>query len=225
MVKKGEVNDSDEEDERPNNKGNESSDSGTDDERYFGSGGSADKGPILNSKGNSEGTQKAIDSRKKREKNAKRRQLAEAKRKLDPKKRQADRAKAKRLEAKELADEAKAEAKAKKYDGKARAAFDAANKKSRAPKNFTPREKSISILCIKKVLPCGSNDWDEVLKEIYKMLDSDEPRRDAEAYKNKFILMKNTQKPTGSATIPDDVRIFFIALILVTLYNSLPWHY
>jgi hypothetical protein len=75
---------------------------------------------------------------------------------------------------------------------------------------------------VKIVKPCSTNDWDVVKKEVDKRLDPDEPSRDAEAYKAKFISMKNTPKPTGSASIPDDIRIFLIALILVTLDNSLP---
>jgi hypothetical protein len=54
------------------------------------------------------------------------------------------------------------------------------------------------------------------------MLDDEEPRRDAATWKALFMRKKNTTKPTGSATIPADVRIYFVFANNITFHcNSI----
>jgi hypothetical protein len=221
MSESNEKRDSDAEDKSD---ATDATDSGTDIENYYST--SKDNTPwnesnlILNSQGNTEGTQKAIDDRHRREKNTARRLSAAAKNALDPEVRKKAKLKAQKQAEKELAAEAKADLKAQKlHQRKLKTAMDAAIKKRKPNKNFTPREVSILMIAARKILPCGADDWESVLLIINSMLDEDEPRRDAATWKALLMRKKNTTKPTGSATIPEDVRIYFIVKNFLFLFK------
>lgn len=199
MVKTDEGTDSDQEIEK-----SKSSSSDSEDDMFYTK---KRKGPKLNSRGNSEDTQKCIDDRKRNEKNEKRRRNLQAKKALDPVERSKARVKAKKQHEKDIADEQKAEDRAEKKENKARALAEAAGKKKKASKKFTPEEIDILNSCVSKVLPCGSDDWNRVVNEINKVRPDYLPIRDLESYRLKFYANKNILKPTGSASMPDQVRI------------------
>ena len=66
-------------------------------------------------------------------------------------------------------------------------------------RNWSKTETEILLDIIKEVLPCGSDQWEEVASQLYN---AGFESRDANACKLKFDKLHTTPKPTGTSAIP-----------------------
>jgi len=68
-------------------------------------------------------------------------------------------------------------------------------------------ELNLLLDCVEEVLPIGEEMWKQVI-DMFEPLRREHnfAPRSVESYRSKFKKLKNSKKPTGSATVPEVVR-------------------
>ncbi|KAI8893634.1 hypothetical protein BC833DRAFT_624690 [Globomyces pollinis-pini] len=71
--------------------------------------------------------------------------------------------------------------------------------------NYKERDTKRLLEMVAKVLPSGSNEWEQVTVFYNTNRPGNIPQRDQESLKRKFKGMVNSKKPTGDPTIPPTI--------------------
>ncbi|KAE9022565.1 hypothetical protein PF005_g5021 [Phytophthora fragariae] len=77
--------------------------------------------------------------------------------------------------------------------------------KSGRGKSWTTPELNRMLTAVEAVLPLGSNEWESVAARYDTELPREFNERDVDAIKRKFMLLKNSMKPTGDPACPEEV--------------------
>ncbi|KAE9014164.1 hypothetical protein PF010_g8704 [Phytophthora fragariae] len=77
--------------------------------------------------------------------------------------------------------------------------------KSGRGEGWTVPELNRILTAVDAVLPLGSNEWDMVAARYDTELTSNFTQRDVDAIERKFMLLKNSMKPTSDPACPEEV--------------------